>query len=359
MTILDRYVLKEYVRNFSLILCALMTVYIIVDFFERVRMFLSNNATIGHILSYLLYNIPMILVLMLPITVLLASLVTFTILTRNNEVTAMKANGLSLYRVSASLIAAAIVASLAIFLLNEFVTPRTNRKVKHIRYIEVQKRESMGTFKKNEIWYRGQNGIYNFGIFDPLTGTIQGIKINYLDDHMKLVKRIDARRAAWEKDRWVFYDILVTTFDEKRRPLLQKLASAIVDIPESPEDLSVVQKGADEMGYFELLRYIAKIRSEGFDASRYLPDLYGKISFPFVTIILTMLGIAFSVRSERSGGIFRSLGIGIVIGLSYWIIFGFSLSLGRSGSIPPAVAAWAANSLFGAAALALFCRVKT
>jgi lipopolysaccharide export system permease protein len=113
------------------------------------------------------------------------------------------------------------------------------------------------------------------------------------------------------------------------------------------------------MGFRELRNYIRKIRQEGYDATRYETDLQGKIAFVFVSLILALIGVAFPMRSERSGGIAQGIGIGVIIGFSYWIVFAFMLSLGRSGTLPPAAAAWATNVILGIVAVVMFRRVNT
>jgi len=123
MSVLDRYIIKEFTKIFLLIILSLAGLYLIVDFFERIRMFLSNDATLYQILSYFFFEFPMILSLMLPVSVLLASLLTFAILSKNSEIIAMKANGVSLYRTSRPVIIISIVLCIFSFLLNEFITP--------------------------------------------------------------------------------------------------------------------------------------------------------------------------------------------------------------------------------------------
>ncbi|MEA1970701.1 MAG: LPS export ABC transporter permease LptG [Thermodesulfobacteriota bacterium] len=359
MNILDRYILKEFIKIFILILVSLTGLYLIADFFERMRMFLSNHATLGQMVSYSFLNIPMILSQMIPVTTLLSALLSFGILSKNSEITAMKANGVSLYRISLPIIILSFAICISAFLLSEFITPYANQKVKYIKLVEIQKREKLGSFKQNQIWYRGKNGIYNFSMFDPRTNTLKGIRINLFDREMNLHERIDAKEARWEDGRWVFRNLLVTTFPKGEFPSLEKIPSRVIDLPESPSDFMAVQKSAEEMGLVELNRFIKKTRSEGYDTTKDRTDMHGKIAFPLVSVILAILGISFSLRSERSGGVAQSIGTGIIIGFSYWIVFAFAISLGRSGTIPPVAAAWAANFIFGIAALIMFMRVKT
>jgi lipopolysaccharide export system permease protein len=359
MKVVDRYLINEYLRNLLFITLSLVSIFLIIDFFEKFRMFLSNHATFGQMGSYFFLQLPMIISQMLPAAILLATLVTCGYLSRHNEITAMKANGISLYRMAFPILTIAVLTSLLIFFLSEWVTPYTNDKAENIRLVEVQKRRSMGSFKQDQIWYRGQKGIYNFRLFDAQTSTLRGITIHYLDREMKLVMRLDAERGEWTEGRWLFHNILVTRFNDGEFPVLSKVQQQVVDLPEKPSDFHVVQKDVAVMGYIELKRYIRKLQAEGYDATRYIVDLHGKIAFPLVSIILAVIGFSFSLRSERSGGIAQGIGAGLVIGFSYWLVYALGMSLGRSGTLPPFIAAWFANILFGAASVLLIRRVKT
>ena len=359
MKIVDRYLIREYLRSMLFITLSFTSLFLIIDFFERIRMFLSNQATLVQMGSFFLFRIPMIASQILPAAVLLASLITCGTLSRHSEITAMKANGISLYRIAVPMLVIAALTSLLVFVLSEWVTPHTNERAEYIRLIEVQKRQSIGTFKQDQIWYRGKLGIYNFRLFDARSSTLQGITIHYLDRQMNLTMRLDAEKGEWTEGRWLFHNLLITRFSDRGLPVISRVKQQVVDLPEKPADFQVVQKDVEAMGYFELKRYIQKLQSEGYDARQYLVDLHGKIAFPLVSIILAVIGISFSLRSERSGGIAQGIGAGLLIGFSYWLVYAFGMSLGRSGTLPPIVAAWFANILFCTASAILVPRVKT
>lgn len=358
MSILDKYVSREFLRIFFMMIVSFIAVFLIVDFFGRIRMFLSNGATLVQMAKYFFYSLPQVIAQVIPVGVLLSSLLTFGMLSRNLEITAMKANGVSLYRTAVPVFVLAFFISLFSFFFNEIVVPYSNQQVKYVRDVEVQKQKRVGSFKQNQIWYKSKNAIYNFGFYDYERNMIQGITINYLDQNFSLEKRIDAREAKWTGSGWTLSNVMVTTF-ASGMPSISKSDSLPVDIPETPADFTSVQKKADEMGYLELRDYIKKIRSEGYDASLYVTDLHGKIAFIVINLILVVLGISFSLQTERSGGIAASFGAGIVFGFSYWIVFAFGLSLGRSGTLPPFLAAWTANILFTAASVFMIFKVRT
>jgi lipopolysaccharide export system permease protein len=359
-TVLDRLISKEYLKLFLLIIISFLSLYLIVDFFERIRMFMSNHATLSQIISYFFFKIPMIISQIIPAAALLAALITFGSMSRSNEIVALKANGISLYRTAASVVTISFIICIFAFSISEFITPYTNQVADRILYVNIQKKQTFGTFKQNQIWYRGKNAIYNFKMFDPETSTIKGITINYLNKKFELTKRIDAEMAEWRQKQWTFYNLLITNFNAGDFPSIERAAMKVIDLPEKPSDFTSIQKDADKMGFFELKEYIKKIKSEGYDATRYLVDLHGKIAFSLVSILLAVIGISFSLKSSaRSGSIGRSIGTGIIVGFSYWLVFAFTMSLGRSGTLTPFIAAWFADFLFGIFALIMFLRVRT
>lgn len=359
MKIIDRYLLKEYLRNFFLIAVIFLFLFLLIDFFEKIRMFLSNHATVFQMLSYSFFKLPLAFSQLLPAVVLLSSLITFGNLSRHNEIIAMKANGIHIFRLASSTFIIAALISLAILILNEWVNPYAFAKSEHIRLVEVQKRPPLGSFNQGQIWYRGQKGIYNFRLFDARSNSLQGISIYYLDNNMNLSMRLDAKSGKWEEGRWIFFDALITRFNNDDFPIISRIKTQTADIPETPADFKLVQKDAEAMGYFELKRYIKRLQTEGYNTTQYSVDLYGKIAFPLVSIILGIIGFSFSLRSERSGGIMAGIGAGLIIGFSYWIVFAFGISLGHAGTMPPIFAAWIANIVFGAASLLMLSRVPT
>jgi lipopolysaccharide export system permease protein len=359
LKLLDKYILREFLRFFLITCVTFIALYLLIDFFEKIRMFLSNKATTVQMASYFLYSIPIIISLTLPFAILLSTLLTYSYLSKFSEITAMKANGISLYRMALPALGVAVVISVFLFFFTELVTPYSIQKTEYIVKVDVQKQKALGFFKQNEIWYRGHNAFYNFKMFDVEKNILRGITINQLNPDFTLKMRIDAQRAEWKNNQWVFFNLLSTTFDQNNAPSLAWAKEKVIPIPEEPNDFKIIQKDAEKMGYFELRQYVNKIQAEGYDVSRYLVDLYGKVAAPFVCLILVFIGMSFSVRSERSGGLMQSIALGIFIGASYWIIHAFCMSLGRSGTLPTVVAAWTANVLFSVIAAYLFYRVKT
>jgi lipopolysaccharide export system permease protein len=271
----------------------------------------------------------------------------------------MKAGGVSLHRLALPVILLAAAIGVASFFVSEWIVPYANTRAETIRLVEVPRKENMPTFKQNQIWYRGKDGVYNFRFYEPRTNTLRGITIYYLTPDFGLWKRIDGEKAEWKNGQWVFTKLLISRFDQGGFPSLEWVPRRVVPLPEKPEDFQIVQKDTEQMGFFELRDYVRRLRAEGFDATRYETDMYGKVAFSLVTVLLVLIGISFSLREERGGGVSRSVGAAIVIGFSYWLVHAFSLSLGRAGTLPPILAAGMADILFLAAAAFMYSRIRT
>ena len=359
MNILDRYCAKEFLRFLAIIIISFVSLYLIIDFFEKIRMFMSNQATLYQMVSFFFFSIPMVIWQILPASVLMAALISFGTLSRHSEIIAMKACGVSLYRTVAPVIAIAGLICVISFVISEFITPYTNRKANNIRLVDIQKQVMAGTFRDNQIWYRGKEGIYNFKVFDGRNSSLAGITIYYVDNKLNLLKRVDAERGEWRGGKWIFYNVISTTFAPATFPTLLPLPYQVMTLPEHPDNFLGLQKDAENMGYRELSKYIRDTQAEGYDATSYIVDMHGKLAFPLVNIIMAVIGLASALRGDSRGSQAQGLAAGILIGFSYWLVFAFTVSLGRAGVLVPLLAAWSTNILFGLAAAWLFLRVRT
>lgn len=357
--IINQYVLSVFFSNLILILVSLISVYLIVDFFSKLRMLISNHASYSQVLRFFLNMIPVITSQMAPAAILIATLVTFGNFSRYNEIMAFKANGVSIYSVALPVVFSVIVLTPVLFLFSEFVAPKCLEKAEHIRFVEIQKRKKLGTFKQNQIWFRGTQGIYNFNLFEEQSDTIKGVTFNFFNKDFELVKRIDAEKAVWDDGKWVLYNVVVVTFTNSNYPELEFREKMSIEIPEKPEDFRHLQKDADKMGFFELFSYVKQLSREGYDTTRYVADLHSKVAMNIVGIIFVLLGIGFSLLKERGGTLTQSVSAGVLIGFSYWLVHAFALSLGRSGVLPPVPAAWAADTVFTIFACYVLKKVNT
>jgi lipopolysaccharide export system permease protein len=351
MSILRRYIGKEFLKMLLLGMSAFVLIYLIVDFFARMDTFFEHKAGPILIFMYYWYQIPGIGFQVLPLGMLMATLLGLGILSRSNEITAMKASGVSLYRITLPLIILGILASGLCFIGNEFIVPFSKRQSDRVLSTKILKKPRKTFIRNFKVWYRSQSAIYNFQVFNPQRDLLEGITLFEFDDDFKLRRRIDAKRALWKGGAWHFYDVTIRDFRERGDIQTTQFEETVIPIPETPEVFKRERRDTEEMSYYDLRRYIRRIKRGGYDTTRYIVDLYAKLSFPLSCAIMVLIGIPFSTKTARGGGIALSIVVSIVIGFLYWIIFNLSLSLGHSGFLPAQLAAFAPHALFGLAGI--------
>ncbi len=348
MSIISRYIIREILRYFLLILLAVVGIYLMVDFFERIDNFMESGVPLVRSIPYFLYKIPFIVAQILPVGVLLSVLVVFGIMKRDNEIVALKAGGMSAFYLVRIVAMVGLAASAILFVLSEMVVPVTIAKSNRIWLGEVRKKLPASAEKKN-IWLRDKGQITHIVYFNPVSNTIYTLKINYFDQWFKLVRRIDAKSAIYRGDRWILKDVLDQRLDAAtgtyaaayHRRLPEKLSFV-------PADLRRIVKPVEEMGYVELRSYVRKLESEGYDSTKYRVDLQAKIAFPLVCIVLCLIGtgISLGTRGSRKEGLAIIIAVGLGLSFLYWVFYSFCVSLGYGEMLPPVVAVWLANVIF-------------
>jgi lipopolysaccharide export system permease protein len=358
MTILTRYMAREFTKNFFVSLGAFSATYLIVDFFERINAFMVNHASPLVMGIYFLNRIPAICFQVAPPAVLLSSLVTLGFMSRHNEIVAMKSGGIGLWRITLPILGVVLLIYLGLLGINEWVVPRANERARVIRERVINRKESPVAFKRSQIWIHRPQAIYNIQLYRPEKKLLEGITLYFFDSRNRLLKRVDARSAHWEGGKWIFVDASVTLFPPKGLPTRKNYPELVLPLPERPEDLLVAEKNPNEMGFGELRDYTRKIEQEGYDASAYRSAMHASLSRPFTAVILALIGIPLALRKQRSAGLARGLGLSILISFVYLLIFSFGLDLGTAGTLPPFVSAWLGNFIFALIGFYLFLSIR-
>jgi lipopolysaccharide export system permease protein len=349
---LHRYVIREFLKIFGLSLSSLVLIYVVVLFFQKMNLFSQYNAPFHLIFVYLLYKIPeVIFQWTLPYAILLATLLTLSSFSRNSEITAMKAGGVSLYRITFPLLLIALIISFFSFLGNEYLVPVTYQKTRYLLDVKVRKEKPASFFKNYKIWYRSDHRILNIQLLDPYSKVLSGFTLYEFDDRFRCIKRVDAPQVKWVKGGWWIYDGTIREFREDGSTQVTPLDKTEFNLGEDWESLRRIGRNSEEMSYGELWTYIQKIQASGYDATRYLVDLYSKLSTPLLSLIMVLIGIPFALKTSRSGGVALSIGSSVMIGFAYGVIFYVFVSFGKSGVLSPFLACWIPTVLFGLAGI--------
>jgi lipopolysaccharide export system permease protein len=328
-----------------------LLIFFVVVLFERINTVIVNNASLYLLFTYLLYATAPFFTQSLPFANLLAALITLGILSRNKEIVAMEANGISMYRIILPLSVLATVSTMLIFFLNDTIVPYSVRKSHDIWSVKIKKEEERAAFKLNKIWYHGEDSIYNIRLLEPKNNILKGVTIYRFDKNFTLHQRIDAYEARWKDNGWNFYKVAIRDFSPGSELQTKTYEEKNIPIPEKPEDFKKGIKSPEEMNYKELKGYVEKLRSEGYDATRYVVDLHAKVAFPFLSVVMVLIGgpIGMLVGRGRGGNIAKGVGVSSLIGFIYWLVFAISTTMGHAGTLPAPIAAWAPNVFFGLA----------
>ncbi len=358
MSLLTRYLVKEFLRLFCLCLTGGVALYLIIDLFDRIDRYLQYGGTIQWILLFFLYKIPLMIYQIIPAAMLLGVLLTLGILAKHNEIIALRTSGIPVWRIAYPFIAISVFVSFGSFLLNEFIVPISFQRSEYIQNVHIKGQTPAGLIVRDRIWFRGEEWIYNIASFLPSKNELQGIVLLKVTGPFQLTRRIDAEKAIWKDPQWVLYDVVERSFQAESIKKTSYSAQKQMDLSESPEDFQVIQKGAEEMPFLKLQRFIKKIGAEGYDPTPYIVALHKKIAFPVLNIITVFLGVPFALRFSRYGGFVVGIGISLVLGFLYWVFFAITISIGQMGFLPPFISAWGANLLFAALGVYLLLRVE-
>lgn len=354
--ILDRYIARAFVGKFVLVLVSFWSLFVLVNFMDLFDDVQVNKVKGAVVLHYYAFASPSIVHLVTPVAVLVAALVTFGILARRNEVTAMKAAGISVYRAALPALALGVLSSLVIFGVSEYVLPPMNRVAREdFNVIKGRPRKTASLVDKR--WLLGSGGqIYHY---DALGGsTIYGLTVYDLSSSKwALTNLLFASRAVWNG---VSYDM-----EKGWRWTLEGPNPGFREYPqirtreiEPPGHFSQEERAAETLRFVELRHHIGSLESLGLDVTALRVQLHRKIAFPLVSLVMTLLGIPFSFVVARRGALY-GIAASIVIAIVYWACLAIFEALGNNTYLPPMLAAWAPNLLFGAAGLYLMLTLDT
>ncbi len=409
MKLLDRYIVREFLKVFLFGIVALILVSTVVAIFERADDIAKHNPPFSIIIGFFLAKIPQDVFMIAPISMLLSTLLVMGTFAQNSEITAMLASGISIYRMSVPLLIIGLIVSLLMFGLNEFIIPPANQLKEEYKRI-IKGRPDKRKMAKIRIWFRGkrenqvfqelqEDRIYYINALipeGPQGPEIHGLTVFELSENFSPIRRLDARRGiyhqppsqAQEEDKRVWktwipkvFDVFKssetqedvpqplgtwTLYQGTERSLLPHESRSIITfqerrdyiIPRSFEDFRRDTKDPEDMNYRELKEYIVTLTESGYDISKYIVDLRAKISYPFVSLVMVIIGFPFALTSPRSGAAL-GVGLSVFIGITYWIILQLGISLGHAHILPPTLAAWISHIMFACAGFYMILCAKT
>ena len=357
--LLDVYVLRGFWFFFVLVLIVFVALFILVTLFELLPDIVKNRVDSSIVVTYFLYLLPQILYYVIPLTVLLAILINLGTLTKTNEILAVKAGAVSLYRMAMPLLIMGLVLSAGIYFLQDFMLPYANQR--QDEYRNVIKGRAPQTYRDPQRkWMAGSDDrVYHYNYFDSNENLFGGISIfQFKPNTFELSEWVFATRATWEGRSWKFEDGWVRRIGANGAVDYQPFNSLDARELDGPDYFKKEVRTAAQMTYPELKRYVTDLKQSGFDVSALMVDLYRKLSFPLVSFIMAIIGIPFSFTTGKKGA-FYGIGLCLAVGIFYWSTFELFDKLGGINRLSPFIAAWFPNFIFGFGGVWMMLRVKT
>lgn len=347
MRILDRYILKSVIKIFISCIFLFLFLYVVIDILSRLDDILRQQTHYTILIQYYLWYLPVMFVQIAPFSCLLSTLYTFSKLNHDNEIIAMRASGLSIFYITKTVLIFGVVISLLVFWVNDRLVPKAMGITQKIK-IEMEEGVKNKQNKKQEVInnlaiYGLKNRLFFINKFYPGTNTMLGITILEQDEQQNLTKKIVANKGIYEDRLWKFYHSITYNFDLNgqiiEEPLYQE--EEIMTIPEGPKDFLAQRQSPESMSIAQLDTYIWKLSKSG--ATRVIQNLkidyYQKFTSPFTSLIIILLGISFSLMTQKRATGLSSIGISIMLGFLYYILDAIFIAIGRGGALPPLIAA--------------------
>lgn len=347
MKLLHRFLLRHFLRILLLSLGAFSGIYLLIDFFEKIGDFIDHQATAADYLSYLLNSIPLICVQILPLAILMTVVLTLGGLGRTNEVTAMRACGISLWKIVQPFMLLALLLSGMLLLLNEFVVPHNARTLNHLLEVKLKGGEQL-SLTRNEVWFRHGSRIINVRLARPSKQELHGVTVFDIDRTSHLRQRLDAGLVTYRNRHWMAKELIARDFDPETGDLIKTEArhDQSLELGRSPKDFASQERQNNELNFRQLKQMVAKLEREGFDATRQRVDMHLRLASPFTCLIMGFLGVPFALQKGRRSNIALGIGLSLGIGVVYFILQSLLTAFGYSRALPPIVAAWATNIIF-------------
>jgi LPS export ABC transporter permease LptG/LPS export ABC transporter permease LptF len=358
--LLDDYVLRTFLTNLLLILASFLVLTIVFTFFELISDIVHNKIHMLTVGEYLINQVPSLLYLVTPLSVLLGVLVTFGLMQKSNEITAMKATGISIYRAVVPILALSLGVAGGLFLLDQWYVPYANKRVETLKNL-IKGRPAQTYSRPDRKWIFGQTSkkhgseaqnrkIYYYEFYEPDRNVFGNISSFELDPHtFQISKRIFAARAHWSDDlqKWVFEKGWERSFDGDTVTQYQPFeVNTFAELNEPPNYFKKEVRQSQEMSYEELRNYIRDLQQAGFDVVRLKVALQKKIAFPLITLVMAVLAVPFALSMGRKGAL-SGIATALIIAVVYWVTSSLFEAMGNVNQLPPLIAAWAPDVIFG------------
>lgn len=360
--LMDWYLLRNFLLYLTVVIVSFIFLSEIFTFFDLLDDIAKHHTPFIIVADYFRFLSMTLFYQLSPLAALVAALVTMGVMTKNNEIVAFKAGGVSLYRLALPLVIASSLLAGGLLLLDNTYLPEVNQREEALRN-EIKARPAQTYLRANRSWIFGENSkVYNYEVFDPDQNLFGGLNVFELDPQtFALKRRVHADRATWspQQGTWQLENGWVRDFDgdrvEKYVPFDKFTLS---ELAEPPTYFNREVRQYSEMNWRDLQEYIHELRQAGFDVARLTVQWHEKLAFPLIAPVITLLAVPFAILVGTRGAV-GGLAVGVTVAICYWGISALFEALGGIALLPPFLAGWAPDAIFGFLAIYFFLKMPT
>ncbi|PJA78492.1 MAG: LPS export ABC transporter permease LptG [Nitrospirae bacterium CG_4_9_14_3_um_filter_51_5] len=356
------YVFGKFSRAFVMCLVTVLTIYLVVDFFEKLRKFVKYDADLTVIFSFFLYRIPELAFLLAPLAALMASILTVGGLNRTREITAMRSCGLSFYQIAIPFFAFGALVSVVGLSLTAVLIPLANIKAAYVQSVLIQNKPEALLLTPERLWLRvGRNHLLRIDSVIDDGFRLNGIHQYTLDDRFSLKEILEGEWATFVDQEWMMEHVIERTFQEDERIQVNRVPRQVLPLSLTPDDFqNWLAQSPEHMSLYQLHDYVQRVVEDGHSPHRFLTDYWARIAYSLVPLVMTLLGISVSLRGsgERGVGVAKGLGQTLIIGFFFWAAHSVGIVLGRNGAVLPIIGSWIATAMFLIIGINLFLKLK-
>jgi lipopolysaccharide export system permease protein len=358
MKIITRYVVREFLKTLLFSIIAFGGLVLISEFFRELDFYLEKKAGFDDVFMYLAYNFPWWTVQVLPISVLLAVLFSIGNMARHNEITAMKAAGINVWRILAVLFFCGFMIGAGEILLREKVIPDFVKKAVVIRREKISREIEPAQFEfRNIMLSLPDNGRLTLSYLNIRNNVLSDLIIDYHDENLNLKSQLVAQSGGWNGGEWVLKNGVVRKFNGNSW-VDSYFTEKSFAIPLRPEDFILPSVRPEQMTTREYLALIRQMEKMGFSTKREQIQFYSRWASAFSYIIVMLIGIPFALGLGSKYGKIISFSFAVLFAFIYWGFQAIGQSFGQNGMISPFLAAWLGNIVFGVIGLGFLSNVK-
>lgn len=340
-----RHISRELIGKVLFCFLIFSVLYLLFEFVEQIQLFVKCKAGLSLIWRYFYYKLPTIVLHVTPLAILFGTLITWVLMARKNELTALWAMGYSSRVLLIPALCLALLASgLCLWLYAKIVPAMTHRLV-HLLSIEVKKWNPRDFYRRAHGWYKIDRGFMYVGKANLMSGKLNNVTFMYLDKNFAPRRRVDAGQVLWKDGEWRLVKGQERIFKGERIIGPRMIHDRVAPVPHPPSDLRGRWGGPDELNFSEHRHYIRVAQQEGLDTRNMEIAYHQKTAYPLLPFVLALLATVIALRWGQRGGIALAIGLGLAVGFLYFSLMGILYIAGRTGALSPALSAWSPHIL--------------